>query len=81
MLASNRHSDHGTPQGNIWTESMPYLPDTRGIPRRSKGGATWSAGFARLWLIVFGQPAPPEAAETHMGFPKGWTELPPAETP
>jgi len=61
--------------------SMTFLDRAQGPPRRqSKDGKLWSAGFARLWRVVFHEPAPPEAAETHMGFPTGWTDLQRVET-
>lgn len=77
LLPTVTKSD-GTPQGNILTPSMVYRSDSRGLPRRqSRGGQMWSAGFARLWAIVMGEEVPPEAAEKHMGFPTGWTDLQP----
>ena len=81
LLPTVTKSDGGVLDSAL-NSSMIFIDREKGPPRRqSSDGRLWSAGFARLWRVIFQEPAPPEAAETHMGFPTGWTELDPAETP
>lgn len=80
LLPTVTASDGGVLDSAL-NSSMTFVERDSGPPRRqSEDGRMWSAGFARLWQVLFAEKAPAEAAECHMGIPTGWTDLRPSET-
>lgn len=63
-------------QGKI----MPYFPTPRADGRDNCGGSNARASAKKRGTYV-GRKENPEWREQQMGFPAGWTEIPPSETP